>query len=395
MKASLVKSREGRPRSSVLVAVLVVAWGASSAAAWAQTSDSASTTAASRQAIDEALLVAQRGGLAESILAAKEAARGEALDAAFRADLMRGMESLSVEQLAALAKDREFASITNALADTGADLVYTPVAPCRVFDSRSSAGGPGPLAVGSPRNVVVAGSSGVFPSQGGTAGGCGIPVGATSVMMNFSAVSPAGPGNLRAWAVASPQPAAPSAATMTYDPIQGALSNGIAVPICNPAATSCAADLRLQAFGSNTEVVGDVVGYFRYPSGPLPFFAGAETLNSSLTAGVGFIYPALNVNVKTTSRCLVNSMVLFSTPPTAQGIVYAAYRPNGTVTNTRINGRWCFPSTPAPNTAYYSCSVTVVAAPTGSATNQYDFGCDVNLSGAVTSAYCQSTVLCF
>ena len=162
----------------------------------------------------------------------------------------------------------EVASIPSAFGESDNELLYTPVTPCRVFDSRISAGGPGPLQVGIPRDVLVAGTLG-FPAQGGFAGGCGIPGGATAAVINFVAVSPSGTGNLRAYAVASPQPPAPLAATINYAAVQGlaALANGIAVPLCNPALTSCAAgDLRLEAFGSATDVLGDVVGYFRAPA---------------------------------------------------------------------------------------------------------------------------------
>lgn len=181
------------------------------------------------------------------------------------------------------------------LGATDNDLVYTPVTPCRVFDSRVSQGGPGPLLVGTPRNVLVAGTVG-FPLQGGLAGGCGIPVGATSAIINFVAVSPSGTGNLRAYAVASPQPPVPFAATINYGVVAGlaALANGIAVPICNPAATSCAAgDLRLEAFGSSTEVLGDVVGYFRAPTSVVTATAPVAvtgTVVSLTTCGANQVY---------------------------------------------------------------------------------------------------------
>src|SRR5262245_27861604 len=81
------------------------------------------------------------------------------------------------------------------------------------------------------------GSDGL-PEPGGQSGGCGIPLGpATSVMINLVVVNAGGPGNLRAWAVADPQPPAPNAAVLNYGVVAGlaALANGIAVPICNAA----------------------------------------------------------------------------------------------------------------------------------------------------------------
>ncbi len=211
-----------------------------------------------------ASLLAQRGQLAESILAAKERAMGEPFGVSIRAYLKSRMEALSLEQLAGLSQQGAGADIPLVLGSVTSDLVYTPVTPCRVFDTRVSQGGTGPILANTQRNVLVVGTVG-FPAQGGFAGGCGIPVGATSAIINFVTVSPAGPGNIRAWAVASPQPPAPLAAILNYGSVAGlpAIANGVAVPLCNPAATSCTlGDLRLQADTSSTDILGDVVGYF-------------------------------------------------------------------------------------------------------------------------------------
>lgn len=152
--------------------------------------------------------------------------------------------------------------IGDAVGDSSTNLVYTPVTPCRVFDTRHSTAGI--LAADTQRNFFVTGTNN-FPAQGGNPGGCGIPPGAaTAVVINFVAVQPSGSGNLRAWAVANPQTPAPFAAVMNFSPALFALANSVSVPICDPAATSCAyGDLRLQADWSNVHVVGDVVGYFR------------------------------------------------------------------------------------------------------------------------------------
>jgi len=152
-------------------------------------------------------------------------------------------------------------AVTNALGDSAADLAYTPVTPCRLLDTRKVGG---MIAGGTQRDFSVTAAD--LSGQGGSATGCGVPVGATAIMVNLAAVTPQGPGNLRAWAVANPQPAAPGATVLNYFAVAGvvALANGIAVPICDPTTTSCmAGDLRLQADVSATHVVADVVGYFR------------------------------------------------------------------------------------------------------------------------------------
>lgn len=174
--------------------------------------------------------------------------------------------------------------VTNALGDSSADLVYTPVTPCRVFDTRLSAAGI--LVGGTQRNFLVAGSTG-FTAQGGNAAGCAVPFGvnrATAVVINLAAVNPAGGGNLRAWAVASPQPAPPTAAVLNYSPTLAALANAVVVPICDDAATSCAAgDLRLQADISSVHVVGDVLGYFQRPGRTM-----SGTITARYAANSGF-----------------------------------------------------------------------------------------------------------
>ncbi len=221
--------------------------------------------------VREALAVeaGPNGDLAETILSQREAEAGRRFDARYRRTLEASLAELPKDRLELLlgagsGVNLREALAPNALGDSSADLVYTPVTPCRLFDTRNAADG---ILVGNTqRNFLVTGTTG-FATQGGNVGGCGIPFGpATSVIINFAAVNPAGPGNLRAWAVANPQPASPLATVLNYSSVLHALANGIAVPICDPAVTSCATgDLRLQADGSSVHVVADVVGYFKSP----------------------------------------------------------------------------------------------------------------------------------
>jgi len=232
-----------------------------------------------------AALLAQRGQVAESILAAKERAMGEPFGASIRTYLKTRMEGLPIEQLEALTRQGEAADVLAALGSVTSDLVYTPVTPCRAFDSRVSQGGPGPIPANTQRNVFVAGTVG-FEAQGGLAGGCGVPVGATSAIINFVTVLPAGPGNIRAWAVAVPQPLAPLAAVMNYGSVAGlpAIANGVAVPLCNPAATDCTlGDLRLQADTNSTDILGDVVGYFGATIADFVDLTTAQTVGGTKT----------------------------------------------------------------------------------------------------------------
>lgn len=212
---------------------------------------------------------AQKEELAEALLAERERSMGRNLAAGYRSSLKGSLATLPLEKLESLAAAPSEVDLRAALGEpssvlgaTGTDLVYTPVTPCRVFDTRFATSGI--MVGGSQRNFLVAGATTNFGGQGGNVLGCNIPLGpATAVMLNFTAVAPTGSGNLRAWAVSNPQTPAPGAAVMNYSTTLAALANGIAVPICDPAATSCAAgDLRLQADLKSVHVVGDVVGFF-------------------------------------------------------------------------------------------------------------------------------------
>ncbi|HXK11355.1 MAG TPA: hypothetical protein VMT70_17050, partial [Vicinamibacteria bacterium] len=110
----------------------------------------------------------------------------------------------------------------NNLGDTALDLVYTPVTPCRIIDTRLAGG---PIPANTTRDFKVTGDT---TSQGGA--NCGIPSGVTAAMINFAAVSPAGAGNLR---ITPYGQAIPLAAIITYS-AGVSISNGLAVAICDP-----------------------------------------------------------------------------------------------------------------------------------------------------------------
>ncbi|MDP9120229.1 MAG: hypothetical protein M3O15_02505 [Acidobacteriota bacterium] len=149
----------------------------------------------------------------------------------------------------------------------GSSLTYTAVEPCRLFDSRPSQGGPGPLAPGQVRTINVAGArSGDFASQGGHPGGCAIPgwsffqPQALAVVVNFVAVAPGGPGDLRAWPGDHPMP---NASAINFTRGQN-LANAIVVPLRRDRQGG---DISVMAEGAATHLVVDVVGYFAKPPG--------------------------------------------------------------------------------------------------------------------------------
>ncbi|HEX6740034.1 MAG TPA: hypothetical protein VF310_17270, partial [Vicinamibacteria bacterium] len=194
---------------------------------------------------------------AEAILAREEG--GRPLDAAFRAEVKARLAASSPEALEAVEK-RGYGLLPGpqALGDATADLVYTPVAPCRIVDTRLAGGA---LAAGSQRNFVVGGSVG-FAAQGGSPSGCGVPLGPTTgAVINFVAVNPSGAGNLRAWAYGG---TVPNASIINYAALGMNIANAVVVPLCDFSSATCTpADITVQADVSAAHLVADVVGYFR------------------------------------------------------------------------------------------------------------------------------------
>lgn len=153
------------------------------------------------------------------------------------------------------AQDSNFNDVNGVLGAANGDLVFTPVVPCRIIDSRIEGGR---LVAGTPRDYDVAGALG---GQGG-APNCAVPEGAASaVVLNFVAVGPVGNGNLRAWPFGQP---VPIASVINYTTGVN-IANGVVIGICDPGAGACAKDFTVRADSSDVNLVVDVMGYFSRP----------------------------------------------------------------------------------------------------------------------------------
>jgi hypothetical protein len=195
-------------------------------------------------------------------------------------DAKRILSRLTAEQIEALAGGDDLVKVTaavattegsqapvqgvfaNAVGDAESDLLFVPVAPCRLLDTRQ---GGGIIAAGTTRSFRIAGTAG-FEAQGGKSGGCGIPIGAASpvaasVMVNLVAVDVTGKGNLAAWEFGQPEPLASS---INFQRIDMNIANGLIVPIAG--VSSQTADLSVKANVASAHLVADVTGYFtRFP----------------------------------------------------------------------------------------------------------------------------------
>ena len=255
---------------------------------------------------------AEPARLAESVVRRAEEASGRAFDPAFRETARRLLGELPTAELASresTAATRGLGPLT--LGDSSRQLIYTPVAPCRIVDTRVAGGS---LAAGAPRDFRVTGTG--LQGQGGSPAGCNVPIGpATSVIINFVAVNPVGPGNLRAWAYTEPALAPPNASIVNYTSVPGLnIANGIAVPTCDATTTTCSFDLKVQADGNGTQLVADVVGYFeRFPREAVRSFtatrvrSGSETLLQATCTTVPNAQVTLNAPVA--GKVVVRGMV--------------------------------------------------------------------------------------
>lgn len=146
----------------------------------------------------------------------------------------------------------------DALGDTYADLLYTPVTPCRVLDTRFGTGSyAGPIPAGSVRNYYVSGSNALLTPQGHTAGtGCpstkGDPV---AIAANFTVV-PTSSGHIRVYPYLA---VLPTASFLNFQPGANLANAGIITTCYN-----CGYDLNIYNSVS-VNYLADVMGYF-YPA---------------------------------------------------------------------------------------------------------------------------------
>lgn len=160
---------------------------------------------------------------------------------------------------------------TKAIGASGADLVYTPVTPCRLFDTRASQGGLGTPTLNVRRTY---GAITPVPSQGGT-GGCAAGVSATVALIQIGTLTPSGNGLLQGGAqgVAS----FPNALILYQAGDQ--YGTAVAMPL-NP--TNGRFDL-VEQFAT-ADLYGDLLGYFSAPSTIDLTFGGGTSIASRSTS---------------------------------------------------------------------------------------------------------------
>jgi hypothetical protein len=146
-------------------------------------------------------------------------------------------------------EERELEIVAAAVTPTP-EMLFVPVTPCRVLDTRETAAGD--FDPGQTRNYYTSGTVG-FEAQGGKSGGCGIPTGAKAVSLVMSAIDPTDDGYLRAWAAGTSEP---QATLLNYN--DSRISVGSPIPVRSGAGT----DLSVKNYNGSTHLVIDVNGYY-------------------------------------------------------------------------------------------------------------------------------------
>jgi hypothetical protein len=133
------------------------------------------------------------------------------------------------------------------------DLIYTPVTPCRIVDTRKSGGR---IGAAGQRNFYVHGSASTIRAQGGDFDGCTSPRGEPlAAHINMVAVDPTGKGNLQA----TPRGAGSGAGlTVNYNTIDTNLANAGTVKTISGSGT----DITVYSKFSSAHTVIDVLGYY-------------------------------------------------------------------------------------------------------------------------------------
>lgn len=141
------------------------------------------------------------------------------------------------------------------LGDSAADLVFVPVSPCRILDTRV-AGGMIPATSARDFDVTVVSN---YSSQGGASNDCGIgSAGAfAAVAINVIAVTPQASGFLTAYPYGTARPAA---STVNYT--AGSVVSNFAIIKLDQG--SAASEMTIYSY-AQSHVVADVTGYFINP----------------------------------------------------------------------------------------------------------------------------------
>jgi hypothetical protein len=230
---------------------------------------------------------------------------------------------------------------TNVLGDPSSDLVFFPLNPCRIIDTRSAVAGL--IAANTSRGFD---SQAPYTAQGGSATTCGIPGSdVPALVVTFVAVGPQGPGDLRIFPFnATP----PNASAINYAlPGQGLnIANTTVVPLLQDSLETN--EFTILADVSGTHVVADVVGYF-----------APATLVGTSSEGANSNQAAITATCANLTSCSVTNNSSVAVGVVVSGTVNAEVtHTTGTTdvmvaTLSDVNGTTCGGDEPDPGTVIY------------------------------------------
>jgi hypothetical protein len=175
--------------------------------------------------------------------------------------------------------------VTKALGSVASDLVYTPITPCRILDTRVAGG---IIAANFSRDFnAVVGMGGNFSSQGGSATDCGVvAAGQAAAVINITAVTPTVAGFATVYPFGTARPLASSVNYAAGDIV----NNTVVVKLPSPLTTK---DFSIYTFATS-DYVADIVGYYAPPQATAldcPTVTGAAT---NVAAGAYASLPILS-----------------------------------------------------------------------------------------------------
>lgn len=161
------------------------------------------------------------------------------------------------------------------LGQAGSDLVYTPITPCRIVDTREAGGAMAATEIRSFKGYTATD----FTSQGGAASTCNIPANISALAISVTSPLPSGPGYFTLYPFNEPMPLTTA---LNYNPglILSAQSN---TRLCRP---SCPSQFNVYSHNQSHLVI-DVEGYFAEPvATELECTVAQQTGNLDLLGGL-------------------------------------------------------------------------------------------------------------
>lgn len=178
----------------------------------------------------------------------RTASRAQVMNALLETEFDAMMRSLDAATQKPASTGIPPAVVSDAAATPARGLSYNTVVPCRVLDTRNNSSR---INAWSFLDLHVTGSE--FTLQGGAPHECGVPVTAAAVVVNITAIAPAGPGFLTAYPAGSARPPSSSLNYHSND----VRANEVAVPLSQETTP------RITLYSNNSvDVAVDVVGYF-------------------------------------------------------------------------------------------------------------------------------------